>query len=144
MRLAPTLLLRVRGGAGQIVRFGVVGAIGFCVDETILQVLIRIGGLDPVAARFGSFGCAVVVTFELNRRWAFATAAPEPRLRRFVRYIGVQGIGFACNLAIYTGCYLLLPVPFNDPSLALVIASAVALVVNFFGARLVVFRQRAA
>ena len=132
------------GGGGQFLRFCVVGGVGFCLDAVVLQVLVGADGMNPVAARFVSFGCAVLMTFELNRRWAFAGALPQPYLRRLATYLGVQGVGFVFNLGVYSAAYLLLPAPLNTPVLSLAYASALALLVNFAGARFVVFRRRSA
>ena len=119
-----------------------VGGVGFCVDAAGLLLLVGVAGMNPVAARFASFGCAVLATFELNRRWAFADASPEPYLRRLAAYLGVQGVGFGFNLGVYSAAYLFLPAPLNAPMLSLAYASALALLVNFAGARFVVFRRR--
>ena len=121
-----------------------VGGVGFCVDAAILQLLAGAEGMDPIVARFASFGGAVLATFELNRRWAFAGAVPQPYLNRLAAYLGVQGVGFVFNLGAYSAAYLFLPPPLNAPVLSLAYASALALLVNFAGARLVVFRQRSA
>ncbi len=133
---------RLGVGGGPFLRFCVVGFVGFLVDATVLQLLVGAAGMNPVLARFFSFGCAVLATFELNRRWAFAGAVPQPYLRRFAVYLGIQSVGFAFNLGTYSAAYLLLPAPFNAPVLSLVYASALALLVNFAGARFVVFRRR--
>ena len=140
---SPGLLLRLRSDGGQFLRFCVVGGVGFCVDAAVLLLLVGVAGLDPVAARFASFACAVLATFELNRRWAFAGAPPQPYLHRLAAYLGVQGVGFLFNLGVYSASYLLLPAPLNAPVLSLAYASVLALVVNFAGARFVVFRRRA-
>ena len=118
-----------------------VGGVGFCVDAVVLQILVGTEGMNPLAARFISFGCAVLATFELNRRWAFADAVPRPYFRRLATYLGVQGVGFIFNLGAYSAAYLLLPAPLNAPVLSLAYASVLALLVNFAGARFVVFRR---
>ena len=138
------LFLRLRSGGGQFLRFCAVGGVGFCVDAAVLLLLVGVAGMDPVVARFASFACAVLATFELNRRWAFAGATPQPYLHRLAAYLGVQGVGFLFNLGVYSAAYLLLPAPLNAPVLSLAYASILALIVNFAGARFVVFRRRSA
>ena len=138
----PRLLLRFRAGTGQFLRFCVVGGVGFGVDAAVLLLLVGAVGLNPMAARFASFGCAVFATFELNRRWAFAGATPQPYIQRLAAYLGVQGVGFLFNFGVYTATYLLLPAPFNAPILSLAYASVLALLVNFAGSHFIVFRRR--
>ncbi len=90
--------------------------------------------------RLLSFSIAVLVTFELNRRWAFKQGAAKPYWAALSTYLAVQGIGFACNFGIYAVLYLTLPLSYDAPLLCLAIASAAALLVNYAGASLVVFR----
>ncbi len=123
-------------------RFCAVGAAGFLADAGVLATLVHGLRLDPIAARVFSFGVAVTLTFELNRTWAFGTSVGRRRIEAFGAYLGVQGLGFACNLVIYTLLFLGLPKPLNAPILCLACASAVALVVNYAGARLLVFRPQ--
>jgi putative flippase GtrA len=131
----------LQGARGQFLRFCGVGAAGFFADAAVLYVLVHGFGLDPIPARVLSFSVAVVLTFELNRRWAFRAPGLTPGLKAFTTYLSVQGVGFACNFAIYTALLLSLPQPFNRPFDCLVVASAAALIVNYLGAHFVVFRR---
>ena len=126
--------------ATSFLRFCVIGALGFAVDAGLLLGLMRWASADALAARLLSFACAVLVTFECNRRWTFRSASARPYLADLAAYLGVQGLGFACNFVIYAACYVALrPAP-AAPLLALALASATALGVNYAGARFVVFR----
>ncbi len=124
----------------QFLRFCAVGGIGFVADAGALAVATRLLGLDPITGRLLSFGIAVLVTFELNRRWAFKQRSAKPYWTALSTYLGVQGIGFACNFGIYAVLYLTLPLRYDAPLLCLAIASGAALLVNYAGASLVVFR----
>lgn len=128
--------------AASFLRFCVIGALGFVVDAGVLLGLMHLASADALAARLASFGCAVLVTFELNRRWTFRDAVPRAYLAELATYLGVQGLGFACNFVIYAACYLALRPSPLAPLLSLAIASAAALVVNYTGARLIVFKPR--
>ena len=132
-RLAP-------GRALEFLRFCAVGGTGFVIDAGALAVGTHIFGLDPIAARFLSFGVAVLATFELNRRWAFKQRAAQPYLAALSTYLGVQSVGFACNFSVYAALYFTLPLRYDAPLLCLAVASAAALAVNYAGASLVVFR----
>lgn len=123
-------------------RFCVIGAVGFAVDGAVLLGLIRGVSADPLAARLASFACAVLVTFECNRRWTFRGAVQHPYIAELAAYLGVQGVGFACNFFIYASCYLALRPSTAAPLASLAIASAAALVVNYAGACLFVFPTR--
>ena len=138
MRGRP-LPFAVRAEASQFLRFFVVGLGGFCVDGGVLLLVIRLLGVDPISGRFLSFAVAVTFTYGLNRAWAFRRGIGL--LRGFGLYLGVQGFGFGCNLTVYSALFLLLPKPWNAPLLCLAMASGVALVVNYAGAKWLVFRS---
>ncbi|MEM6942153.1 MAG: GtrA family protein [Pseudomonadota bacterium] len=151
----------------QLLRFGVTGGIGFGVDGGLLLALIS-AGLDPYLARALSVPVAIGVTWYLNRIWTFADQragseggrqqglreTPEAGqgagwpalLREIGRYGAVQGLGALVNYAAYASVLLYLATPsFATPTtaetmLAFAIGSAVAMGINFLGARHVVFR----
>ena len=129
---------------GQFLRFAAVGALGFFVDAAVLLALVEAGWAGPVIARLASFACAVVATFEMNRRWSFGDAERRGYAAMLSAYVGVQGLGFLFNLGIYTTALVVFPPPLNHPLFCLVLASGLALAINFAGARLIVFRRRGA
>jgi putative flippase GtrA len=133
---------RVRAELSQLLRFCAVGGLGFAVDAGVLLAAIHISHLDPISGRLLSFSLAVWATFMLNRYWTFRNAQHRGYLAAFAAYLAVQGIGFLCNLGIYASLYLLLPAPLNRPLFCLIVASAVALTVNYGGARWAVFPSR--
>ena len=125
--------------AARFLRFCLVGVAGFVADAGVLKLLVHLTGANPIAARLPSFAFAVLVTFELNRRWAFGAIRHGSILAAFAAYVSVQGVGFLSNLAVYTALILWLPAPFDAPLLCLAIASVAALLVNYSGARRLVF-----
>lgn len=133
-----------RDGRTRFARFCLVGAVGFAVDAGLLVLILRTGVLGPVAARLISFGSAVLVTFALNRRWSFRSGPGDSRsfIGDLVAYLGVQGFGFLCNLTVYTAALAALPGPWSRPLPCLALASGAALIVNYLGSDLIVFRRR--
>lgn len=125
----------------QLLRFGVVGAIGFVVDGGLLYLLVARGG-DPWAVRLLTFPLAVTVTWALNRRWTFMAPQEAPRGREYSRYLGVQIAGALTNYALYAALLPLTGTSANGALLAFAAGSAAGLVVNFTGARLWVFGAR--
>jgi putative flippase GtrA len=130
---------------GHFMRFCCAGGLGFVVDFTILKTIVHLG-LNPIGARLISFSVAVVVTWLVNRAWTFK-AHPTPGFSALIRelasYVAVQSVGFAANFSVYTAMVIgisalngrLLP-----PSIA---GTAVGLLVNYLGAKHLVFRRRA-
>ncbi|GAB4231671.1 MAG: hypothetical protein Kow0032_14060 [Methyloligellaceae bacterium] len=132
---ASSLDLR-REGAG-FARFLLVGGMGFLIDAGLLALAVHGLGLDPFAARLVSILCAVTATWVMHRHWTFHSRDPRA-LAEWARYLGVNCAGAALNFALYALC--LITVPAFPPLGAMALASAVALLVNFAGARFWAFR----
>lgn len=132
-----------RAELARFLRYCVVGAAGFIADATVLLALVHGQDMNPLLARAFSFSLAVMLTFALNQHWTFERGIRRGLIASFLAYLGVQGLGFACNAAIYAFAILVLPPPFNAPLFSLAIASAVALAVNYWGSRQLVFAANA-
>jgi putative flippase GtrA len=125
----------------RIIAFFSVGVIGFVVDAGCLSLLISQAGLDPLPARCLSFPPAVFVTWALNRLLVFVSTANtmKRRVQEYGRYFLIQLIGVLINFGIFS---LLISGNFvfrSYPVVALAVASLVAMVWNFLGARFLVF-----
>ena len=116
----------------QFSKFFIVGVVGFGVDAGVLYLLLA--NLGPYFSRLISFLIAVFVTWLLNRHFVFSKT--QNSTREGISYFSVQGIGFLINFCIYSVLVYQEFMPF----IALVIASAIALFWNFFGAKILVFK----
>ena len=123
----------------QIMRFGVVGTIGFVVDGGMLWVLLS-AGLNPYAARALSFPIAVVVTWALNRIWTFSSADKTGKRQQFNRYLAVQLVGAGANYCVYSSIIRAFGHAGQVVFAALVVGSLVGMFLNFWGARRLAFR----
>ena len=129
---------------GHFARFCCVGGLGFVVDFTVLKTVVHLG-LNPYGGRWVSFSVAVVATWLVNRAWTFREHAAQrrPLLAEFAGYLAVQSVGFAANFTVYALIVAevsalngrLLP-----PTIA---GTAAGLVINYLGAKHLVFRRRA-
>jgi putative flippase GtrA len=120
----------------QILRYGLVGGLGFLIDAGLLYALAA-WGANLYGARVASFAAAVTVTWALNRSWTFGHSNRAGAGRSYVGYIVVQVIGSLANFVIYAGALNILPPTPGNAVLALACGSAVGLIVNFTGARFV-------
>jgi putative flippase GtrA len=123
-------------------RFIVIGATGYLVDLAVLELLTRAGGLTPVPARAISFAVALSVTWALSRFWGFRAHRSTRALPEAARYVGVQLTGGAANFITYAAALFAVPALEQHLFLPLALGSAVGLVINYAGARLLVFRGR--
>lgn len=123
-------------------RFAAVGGVGFAVDAGVLFGLTALGG-NPYLVRLLSFALAVSVTFGLNRHWTFSGARARGIGRDYLAYIGVQTFGVGINYGVYAAVLALIGLDPARAVLALAAGSATAFLVNYWGARRVVFRAAA-
>jgi len=130
----------MRSLSGQFARFLVVGALGFVIDGGLLELLVH-QGVNPYAARALSFPPAVIATWYLNRVWAFADHGGRAHWQ-LARYVGTQLAGAATNYGVYALVLLLIRHSAETVLAAFAAGSAAGLLVNFCGARSVVFVSR--
>lgn len=124
----------------QARNFALIGAVGFLVDGGILTALHGAAGFKAANARLVSFPVAVTVTWYLNRRRTFHQHNDPNTTREWVRYVAVSSVGAVLNLSIFLWLVYQWQMLADYPIVPLAIAAGVALVFNFFGSRMFVFR----
>ncbi|WP_239187484.1 GtrA family protein [Candidatus Nitrotoga sp. HW29] len=126
----------------KILSFGVVGAVGFVVDAFLLTVLTIQFGWDVLPSRTGSFACATVVTWSLNRMFTFSrpvSREPQARKKEYFLYLTVQVVGAALNFVVFFALIEWNPVLRQMPIIPLAGGAVIALVFNFTMSRKFVF-----
>ncbi len=129
----------------RILRFVVVGSIGFAVDATILLALTALAGWQPLEARIVSFMAAVTVTWLLNRNATFSdrrALRATTSANEYVRYVLTQSIGAAINLAVFGIALWMLPALRMHLLVPLALGSIFALCFNYLALLHLVFPRR--
>ena len=126
-------------------RFALVGVAAYLVDTAVL-IFATIGlGLGPYAGRAISLGAATLFAWYGNRRWTFREGATRDCHRavaaELVRALAARGASVLLNYILYAALVALAPWPFNNPYLAVVIAGAITMVMNFQLMRVFVFNR---
>jgi putative flippase GtrA len=122
----------------KFIRFGITGLVGFSVDSGLLYVLLHMG-FGAYSARAVSIPVAMMATWILNRNWSF-TKSDKPWSIELIQYLSVAVFAALINYSIYA-----LALQFFagiTPFWALVLASAVAMFVSYFGYGRVVFGKK--
>jgi putative flippase GtrA len=119
-------------GNQQLVRFIVVGTVGFVVDGGTMAALMWFAHA-PLLWRVPSFVLACFVTWKLNSVWTFGQTGT------IWKYFAVQSVGAALNYAVFAMVILLFGSQNKIVMFAFVLGSLTALVWNFLGAKRFVF-----
>lgn len=126
------------GGLSQIIRFCLVGGIGFVIDAGLLFFFTQILDFNPFIWRLISFLVASVVTWGLHRHFTFEFVAADP-LSQWFRFALFNGLGGALNLLIYSLLLIYGMPPLDNPMGAVVVSSLMVLFFNFLVSKYLVF-----
>ena len=130
--------LRSRANWEQLVKFCVVGAIGYVVNLVVYVLLLKGAGFHYMPAAIGSFLVAVTNNYIWNRRWTFRGQRGHV-VFQWLRFLVVSTLALGANL-------LVLHLLIAYAGLGKLSAQAVAIVLvtplNFVGNKLWSFRRR--
>jgi putative flippase GtrA len=123
----------------QLVRFGVVGGVGFVVNLVVYALCVHPLGLDYRVAAVIAWIVAVMNNFVLNRHWTFDARDGRASFQA-IRFVTVSLLAFVFSLLLLTlfveGAGIA-----KVPAQALAVAGATPL--NFLGNKLWSFRTAA-
>jgi putative flippase GtrA len=118
----------------QFMRFAMVGVVGTIAHYSVLLVAVELLRLSPVIGAGAGFLTGLIASYVLNRAWTF-DKRPEFK-RGLLAYSVVCIIGFGINVSI-VGLAVALGVHYM---IGQVIATPIAMLWNFLGSRMIVFR----
>lgn len=138
--------------AGEVLRFGVVGTVGFVVDASVLQMLVSWFDTGLLIGRVFSYLTAATATWFMHRVYTFRehlppahepAASPRALLNQWSRFVVTNAVGASLNYGIYAVCVLRSDLCRTYPVIAVAIGSLAAMVFNFAISRRFVFTRSA-
>ncbi len=123
--------------AGQALRFGAVGVVGFAVNAGLVALLA--GPMGPEWAQVVAFPAAVTTTWSLNRRYTFQPRAGGA-FREWMRYVVANALGWTVNNGLYFTLVLSGAFFHQNPVVAVAAGSLAGMVFNFATSKWIVFR----
>jgi putative flippase GtrA len=123
----------------QLVRFGLVGGVGFAVNLGVYALFVHSVGVDYRVAAVAAWLVAVLNNFVLNRHWTFDARGGQARFQA-IRFLVVSLVAFGFSLVLLT---LLVEGAGADKLAAQAVAVAASTPLNFLGNKLWSFRARA-
>lgn len=123
----------------RLVWFTIAGTLGFLIDASIAEGLIKLFGVNYYLARLVSFLCAVSATYVINRHYTFSDRnITRQGTRR--RYLIAMASGFALNYGTYAVLGAASPFFYHYPVLAIAAGSLTGMVSNYLSSHFWVFR----
>lgn len=125
----------------QMLRFGLIGTIGFLVDTATVYAAHFGLGLDLYTSGTLAYLTAASTTWLLNRRFTFPEARGQRAGPQWLRFVLTQLAGFALNRGTYALLIATVTAARAEPVLAVAAGSIAGMGVNFLAARFLVFRE---
>lgn len=125
--------------AGQVLKFGTVGGLGFLWDASTVYALRPIVGLT--AAALSAYFVAASMNWMLNRVWTFrGHGSKDGLLRQWLSFLGANGLGFLLNRGMFFTLVWSSLFCEAHPVLPLAAGSLAGMCANFTLSRRLVFR----
>jgi putative flippase GtrA len=121
----------------QLVRFGLVGGVGFAVNLAVYAFCVHVVGLDYHVAAVAAWLIAVMNNFILNRHWTFDAGDGRVHFQA-MRFLVVSLVAFGFSLLLLT-LFVEVAGIAKVPAQALAVAASMPL--NFLGNKLWSFRS---
>ena len=125
------------GNLVQFVKFNLVGVLNTLVDIGVYALLTAIG-LNPYVAQVISYACGVLNSYLFNTLWTFKKEKRRTE-REFILFVCVNLVSLGVSLGMIYAAKHYLHV--EDALIQKLIATPVAMVVNFIGNKLFVFKK---
>jgi putative flippase GtrA len=122
----------------EFLKFGVVGALGFVVDATVVYALRTSLGL--IGAGLVAYVVAATANWLMNRLWTFRGQGSLPLHEEWARYLAANMAGFVLNRGTYVILVSFVAVCAEQPVFAVAAGSIAGMGVNFVLSRKMVFR----
>lgn len=102
----------------RLLRFAVVGTVGFSVDAAVFSLCFYLGQYDPITSRAIAFFCAASATWYGNRRFTFADRDQQV-WQQWAKFLSVAMVSAIPNFVVFKVVYLMLGASGFGPMLAL-------------------------
>jgi putative flippase GtrA len=134
----------------QLVRFAVVGVINTGLDLVVLNLLIAATGKGKDGIYYTifkgvSFLVALTNSYFMNKYWTFAGQGTSNKVIEISEFIIVSAIGFVINVLVSSAVVNFIPPVLGAekfwPSFGALCGTAIGLIWNFIGYKLIVFEK---
>lgn len=132
---------RMRFLQRDLVRFGIVGSLGFVIDLGILAALVHGAHWSPFVARAVAMAIAIFCTWLLHRHWTFPSGRVRSPLPQSLLYGTIQIASVSVNYGIFSALVLTGGVWRSYPVLAATVGSLTAMAITYLLSKWVAFAE---
>ena len=142
----------------QFLKFAVIGVMNTIVDLVLLNIMVFISGscdgMGYTAQKAASAFCAVIVSYFLNKNWAFDDKKGANSIKKFSAFFMVSLGGMVINVAAAAGVVIFVKPPvnsfLNNPdwlsgtvwvNIGALTGTAFSMIFNFAGYKFHVFKK---
>ena len=141
----------------QLIKFGIVGISNTFIDLLVTMILNAAFGIYYVAKIIG-YACGIINSYAWNSRWTFKEEHKKSA-KEIISFVAVNLVTLGISLVLqwllrdklhldaqwmaFAGNNLLTRIV-NGERFCLIIASGIALIINFIGNKLFVFKEKKA
>lgn len=129
----------------SILKFIIVGSIGFVIDVSILYLCIHFLETNLVVSRIISFSIAVIITWLLNRVYTFKMSTPYKKRKHyfmeFFKYLIGSSISISINFGVYMFVISFFSLALKTPILAVAIGSISAMFFSYIFSKYYIFTR---
>ena len=115
----------------RLVRFGLIGVSGFCVDMSVYTILLAQAGLPPEAARICAYVAAATSNWFFNRAFTFSDRRRTPHFVQWNKYLLMCAASFVPNFGVFSALIHTVPIFAAHTQLALVAGVLCGMLFNF-------------
>lgn len=125
----------------RLIKFGVVGSLGFVWDAGTVYALRPLIGLT--AATLVAYFVAATLNWVFNRIWTFKGAGHhEHPVLQWLRFLSANSLGFFLNRGTVYLLFYIFPFCMQHPIIALAAGAGAGMLANFSMSQKVVFREK--
>jgi putative flippase GtrA len=123
----------------EFIKFAVTGGLGTVTNLALFFLFADLLNVAEIPVSIGCFLVAATQNYFINHRWSFrfSTASVKPSFKKWCQFIGASLIGLLVNIAVMQVVLLNFELPYKF--IAQACGIAVAMVVNFFASKFIVF-----
>jgi putative flippase GtrA len=125
----------------DVVRFVLVGSLGFVIDFGILAALVHGANWSPFLARAVAMATAILCTWLLHRHWTFPSGRVRSPLPQSLLYGTIQMVSVSVNYGIFSALVLTGGLWRSYPVLAAAVGSLSAAVITYVLSKWIAFAE---